>query len=307
MKLTATAAIVIGCVLAGCSANRAVVSKGDETNYRIALEREILVGLQDVNSDSQAPQKQTESLELVCRLQPVSDESGNYRVTFEQVTVRRTDFLNQLSMEDPVGELAGKSFDIHVDSDGRIVKADAMEKEFQSLAKGCTTCPQGDDCGKRKLRDQTFLLDVWSSQQLLFKVFKASRNIAELNQWQYQLPSVLPGESPFVTTAGWKTDVSRPDTVTVNGFETLSLEPSKDVLPPLFHPHVRPKGLLGYLRNCSYDSIDGNVVLTLQPGSGIPVQVTRETAMDASAIYSLSRQPQEATIKIFETTKITSL
>jgi hypothetical protein len=304
---TAGVIVMIGCVLAGCSANRAVVSTSDDVQYQITLEREILVGITDSNSDSQAPQKQTESLELVCRLQSVPGEMNCYRVTFEQVTVHRSDFLDQLSMEDPVGELAGKTFDVHVDSDGRIVKADAMEKEFQSLAKGCTTCPQGDDCAKRKLRDQTFLLDVWASQQLLFRVFKASRNVAELNQWQYQLPSVLPGESPFVTTAGWKTDTSRPDTLIINGFETLSVEPSKDVLPALFHPHVRPKGLLGHLRNCTYDSIDGNVALTVQSVSGVPLQVTRETAMDASAIYPLSRQPQKATIKIFETTKITKL
>lgn len=311
-KITSAVLIIaIGCILTGCrSAESAAASdrlpKTIDATYHITLVREVLVGLNDSDSNEAIPHKQTETLELVCRVHSSPGVVDGYRVTFEKVTVQRTDFLHQLSVTDPAGELAGQSFDVRVDSDGRIIKADAMEKSFKALAQNCTTCPQGHGCGQRKVREQTFLLDVWSVQELLFRVSRTSQNMAESNKWQYQLPSVLPGQAPFVTTE-WEIDRSRPDMLIANGFETLGMETAKDSLPVLFHPHVRPKGFLGYLRNCTYDSIEGNILLTLQADSGFPLQMTRETAMNASAIYALSRQHQKANITVWETTKITRL
>lgn len=313
MKQITSAVLVItmGCILSGCCSTESAavsdrLSKTIDVTYHITLEREVLVGLNAPDSNEAIPQKQTETLELVCRVHSSPGVADDYRVTFEKVAVQRTDFLHQLSVTDPAGELVGQSFDVRVDSDGRIIKADAMEKSFKTLAQSCTTCPQGNGCGQRKVREQTFLLDVWSVQELLFRVSRTSQNMAESNKWQYQLPSVLPGQAPFVTTA-WKVDRSCPDTLIANGFETLGTDTAKGSLPVLFHPHVRPKGFLGYLRNCTYDSIEGNIVLTSQADSGFPLQMTRETAVNASAIYALSRQHQKANITVWETTKITRL
>lgn len=302
------AAVLVGCILGGCGSSRAkTVSdsplRANSVVYKVAMEREVSVAFEDQASDS-GDQRQTETLSFVCRIQPAgsgpSDSPYRYRLTFEDVAVRRADFLHELSSADPAKELGGKSFEMLTDNEGLIVEADELLKSITALARGCESCPQGNDCGQRKVREHNFLLDVWSIHELLFRSIAAMQKAGGGNEWKHtrQLPSVLPGEAPSVATE-WLVEASDGGTFVAIGHETLEQTAAESLLPALHHPHVKPKGLLGFLRNCTYDSVKGHITLEAG-GSDLPSRITREGFMNATAYYTLSRPPKKAHIEIWE-------
>jgi len=268
------------------------------------LEREVSVVFEDQAPDS-GRQTQTETLGFICRIQPAgsgsSDSPYRYRLLFEDVAASRTDFLNELSSADPVKELAEKSFEVLVDDEGQIVEADELLKSITALARGCESCPQGDDCGQRKVKEHNLLLDIWSIHELFFRAHAASQKLAVQEAWNYerQLPSVLPGEPPSVTTE-WLPENNGDGALAVTGHETLSPSPARNLLPVLHHPHIKPKGLLGFLRNCTYDSVKGHITVETGEDSDLPSRITREGVMNATAYYDLSRTPKKANIEIWE-------
>ncbi len=302
--------VAIGSFLVGCgsteqwSASEKPLSADYSATYDITLERELLVDLNDPDTDS-APEKLSEMLRLVYHVQPVSGHNSRYRVEFIEVQASRTDFLHEVVLNDPVDELAGQSFEIHIDQEGQIVKADAFVETLKTLARGCETCSQGHDCGQRRLREQNFLLDVWAIQELLFRAARASQSPAQADAWTHtrQLPSALPGKAPSVITQ-WNVNTDNTGRVIAGGYESLDSNSIQNTLPELFHPHIRPKGLLGYLRNCTYETIDGHITLEADASSGFPVQLTREAAMNAAAFYTLSRLPQRPSITVWETLNV---
>lgn len=302
-----------GCILSGCGSSRTKSSHQREinsTSYQVAMEREVGVGIDNPGSNS-GVRKLTENLSFVCRIQLVGsrhpDSSVRYRVLFEDMAVERTDFLKELSLTDPVTELTGKSFEVLVDDQGRIVEADELLKSITTLARGCESCPQGNDCGQRKVKEHNFLLDIWSIQELFFRAGVASRKLSGQKTWRHerQLPSVLSGESPFVTTE-WLIETDSDGASAVTGHETLRQGPIENSLPALHHPHVKPKGLLGYLRNCTYDSVKGHITLEASDNPDLPSKITREGIINATAWYTLSRPPQKANIEIWEKLTIES-
>jgi hypothetical protein len=304
-----------GCILGGCGSSRTKVvsdypQKTDYASFQAMLEREVSVGIDNEASDS-GGRKLAEKLSFTCRIQPVglrhSDSSARYRLLFEDVVVSRTDFLKELSLTDPVTELSGKSFEVLVDNEGRVVKADELLKSITALARGCESCPQGDDCGQRRVRDHNFLLDMWSIQELFFRAGAVSRKLSDRETWRHerQLPSVLPGESPSVTTE-WVIESNSDGASAATGHETLRQGSIENSLPALHHPHVKPKGLLGYLRNCTYDSIKGHITLEASDNPDLPSKITREGIINATAWYTLSRPPQKANIEIWEKLTIES-
>ncbi|MBN1125486.1 MAG: hypothetical protein JXA82_10795 [Sedimentisphaerales bacterium] len=246
-----------------------------------------------------------ENLTLVYLIQPIgskhSDSSLCYRLSFEDVAVKRTDFLHELSLTDAAIELSGKSFEVLVDSAGRILEANELLKLISALARGCESCPQGNDCGQLKIKEHNFLLDLWSIQELLFRANAALQKLANQEAWncERQLPSVLHGEAPSVNTE-WLGETNGEGMLAVTGHETLNQGPAKNSLPVLHHPHVKPKGLLGYLRNCTYDSVKGHITVETGESAGLPSRISREGVMNATAYYTLSRPPQQADIEIWE-------
>jgi hypothetical protein len=298
--------VLAECILGGCGSSRTKVVSDHprEMNYarcQVTLEREVSVAVDNPGSDS-GGLKLTENFSFVCRIHPVGPRyPDSYHLLFEDVTVQRTDFLHELSLTDPVTELSGKSFEVLVDDQGRIVEADELLKSITALARGCESCPQGDDCGQRKIKEHNFLLDMWSIQELFFRASAASRKLSGQEAWDHerQLPSVLPGDPPSVT-AEWLAERNRDGALAVTGHETLNKGPAENSLPVLHHPHVKPKGLLGYLRNCTYDSVKGHIMVETRKDSSLPSRITREGVMDATAYYTLSRPPQKADIEIWE-------
>lgn len=308
-KQSMTILALAGCILGGCGSSRTKVISDHlrETSYancQVTQEREVSVGIGGEAPDS-GGWRLTEDLTFVCSIQLVKSRrpasSVRYRLSFGDVTMSRTDFLQESTSTDPVEELSGKSFEMLVDDEGRIVEADELLKSITALARGCESCPQGNDCGQRKVKEHSFLLDIWSIQELFFRASAASQKLARHEAWNYerQLPSVLPGEPPSVTTE-WLLENNGDGVIAVTGNETLSQHPAKNSLPALHHPHIKPKGLLGFLRNCTYDSIKGHI--TVEPGndSGLPSRITREGVMNAAAHYTLSRPPKKANIEIWE-------
>ena len=302
--------LVASCMLIGCGSleHRTTPDNPSQTSYpatfHISLEREVQVDMNNPDADSEA-QKLTETLRFVCRVQPLSGRDGRYRVAFEEVSARRTDFLHHTTFTDAVDGLDGRTFEIHVDETGQIIKADTLREALKTLARGCETCPQDHDCGQRKVKEQNFLLDVWSIQELLFRAARASQNPAQADGWVHtrQLPSVLPGKAPFVITE-WSVNTDNTGSVIASGHETLDSNPVQNSLPELFHPHIRPKGLLGYLRNCTYDVIKGHIALEAEVDTGRSLQITREAVMNATAYFTLSRPPQRPSITVWDTLKI---
>jgi hypothetical protein len=287
-----------GCNQQGKIGNNAVINTTKAIQYQISLERQTLVKLSSSNNPES--QKMTENLDLVLSCQPMpNDAKGaiSCKLTIDSIQAKKVDFIQTFISADSVADLAGKSFTAAISADGTISSPE-LEQELKRLS--ANSFEEVKRPGAR-LKSLDFLPDMWEIQSILLESILVNKNTTAL-QTTNQLPfpiADIPG--PVVLTT-WQQKKDGAGTLTAES--VLTDQSPQNPLPLIYPGQFKIDGLLGYLRNCKYESVTGNTTCRINPENGLPDEIIHKREIQASAYYMLTDSNKPSSITVTETLSI---
>ena len=302
----------IGCliamvfILSGCvwqnSTSREKFSSAAGVRYQVGLQRQTLVELKQADSQSSAWQKMYENLDLVMVCQPLEkkdDGSMSFEIAFDSIQAKRTDFLQTSRFTDSVTGLSGKSFTVTVTPWGMVI-CPLLEQELKNLS--ANSFEEVKRPGTR-LKRADFLADVWAIQTLLFEAIAASENTAkDTLQTTRQLPFPIADIHAPTADITWQKEKTSSG-ISLNGKELLTDKSARNMIPPIYPGQYKMEGLLGYLRHCKYESVEGEITCRFKKNKLLPQEIQLERTIKASADYILTQSNPQCEITTHETLK----
>jgi hypothetical protein len=287
-------------VFSGCAAEKTASPKSIQ--YQVALERQVQVVL-----GSSAPQKMTEYLDLIMDCQPLEQPAGlaSYEITFRSIQAKRVDFVQTGKFADSAAGLAGKSFTVTVAADGKVASPQ-LEQELKRLS-----ADSFDPVKKvnARLKNADFLADIWSIQTVVFESASAWKNTKAGHSFQTSCQQVWPiANTPCPAAATvWRREKGDDGDIILKAVDRLSDRPAVNPIPMIYSGDFKMEGLLGYLRNCKIESLDGQIICRMDRGLVLPVTIVSEQAISATAAYTLTQDDPHSEMTVKELLKITAI
>jgi hypothetical protein len=275
--------------------------------YQISLERQTFVNLSISDGQTSTPQKMTENLDMVMTCQSlgqIADGSTSYRISFESIQARKTDFIQTGRFTDSAAGLSGKSFNVMVTPTGMVISPQ-LQQELKNLS--ANSFDEVKRSGAR-LKNPDFLADTWCIQALVFEAAAASKSAAKTLSFKAtcQLPfpiADIPG--PVIQTS-WQPEKAVGGVV-LKGKEQLNEGITQNPMPSIYSGQYKMEGLLGYLRQCNYESVEGQIVCRFGHNMTLPAEIQLERTIKASADYILTQNNPHSEITVKELLKITAI
>lgn len=279
-------------ILCGCdSQNVTPIEKFSSAaggRYEVSLQRQILVELSKADDQTATSQTMTENLDLVmsCQLpEKNGDGTISYKITFDSIEAKKTDFIQTGRFTDSAAGLSGKSFTVTVTPSGVVICPELVQ-ELTKLSAG--SFEQVKRPGAR-LKRADFLADVWAIQALLFEAAAVSINTAkDALQTTRQLPFPIADISAPAAEITWQKNKTGND-ILLNGKEQLTDGSACNPIPPIYPGQYKMEGLLGYLRQCKYESVDGRIECRFEKDKLLPQEIQLDRTIRASADYILTQ------------------
>ena len=245
----------------------------------------------------------TENLDLVIGCQPlgqIADGSTSYKITFESMQVKKIDFLQTGRFTDSAVGLSGKSFNVTITPDGKF-SSPQLEQALKDLS--ADSFEEVKRPGAR-LKNPDFLADIWAIQTLIFESAAAVKKLSFRSSAQLPFPIAdIPG--PVIQTS-WQTQKAVGDVV-LKGKEQLNEGVTQNPIPSIYSGQYKMEGLLGYLRQCRYESVDGQILCRFDKDRQLPRGIQLERTIKASVDYILTQDNPHSEIIVTESLKLIAI
>ena len=282
--------------------------------YRMISQRETKIDLAGGSTTQKSqPQTMTERLELVMVYTPVEvDPFGltTLKVTCESATVTRTSFSGKQAGADAVESLPEMPFTLQLTPTGQINDMTEFKKVVRQLGdKSFADVRQSAGRVKNPDMISDFIAMQWYVWDSIASVDEPTQGLTIGKSWKTRQllpwPSPVPNPPTRITT--FKLDTITEDNLQRKAHITSTYELTDDFLKDIPLPYegsFQMRGLFGFLRRYTFQSIEGNGTQVFNIDTGVLEKDDQHYTMLVGADFMLPLGDSKPSLQVDQTISI---
>lgn len=282
--------------------------------YRMISQRETKIDLAGGSTTQKSqPQTMTERLELVMVYTPVEvDPFGltTLKVTCESATVTRTSFSGKQAGADAIESLPEMPFTLQLTPTGQINDMTEFKKVVRQLGdKSFADVRQSAGRVKNPDMISDFIAMQWCVWDSIASVDEPTQGLTIGKSWKTRQllpwPSPVPNPPTRITT--FKLDTITEDNLQRKAHITSTYELTDDFLMDIPLPYegsFQMRGLFGFLRRYTFESIEGNGTQVFNIDTGVLEKDDQHYTMQVGADFIFPLGDSKPSLQVDQTISI---